>query len=58
MSIYRQFKVTLTFVGTLPQRSFTVYALDAANAVQIAMSDAKNFGYKIALMTGHEVEVL
>jgi hypothetical protein len=58
VSVYKQFKVTLTFVGTLPQRSFTVYAIDAANAVQIAISDAKNFGYKIALMTGHEVEAL
>lgn len=58
MSAYKQFKVTLFFAGTLPQREFTVYALDANNAIDIAKYDARAFGYRIALLTGHTVEAL
>ena len=58
MSIYTQYKVTLFFHCRLPERAFTLYALDANNAVDIAKYDAQALGYKIAMLAGHTVEVL
>lgn len=56
--VYNQYKVTLVFAGSLPQRSFTVWARDAANAVDVAKYDAMSLGYKVALLTGFDVEAL
>lgn len=58
MSAYKQYCVRLFFAGNIPPQQFTVYGLDAENALKIAKYDARSLGYNIKLLTGHTVEVL
>lgn len=58
MSAFKQYSVKLFFAGGLQHRSFRVYAIDAQNAINVATYDASALGYKVALITGYEVEIL
>lgn len=59
---YHQFDVTLIFGGEfcpmLPEKKFRVSAEDAKKAINVAIYDALNQGYKRGWIVGHQVEVL
>lgn len=59
---FRRYNVTITFGGDdcpqLPAKAFTVYAIGVESAKTVALSDARNLGYKSGWVIGYEVELL
>lgn len=60
--MYRRYKVTLFFGGDecpqLPPKDFLVSASDPSKAINVALYDAINTGYKRAWVVSHIVEIL
>lgn len=59
---FRRYSVTIVFGGDdcpqLPAKIFTVYAIGVESAKTVALSDARNLGYKSSWVVGYEVELL
>lgn len=62
VALWRKFQVTLFFGGDdcpdMPDKIFTVQAQGLEGAVNIAIYDAMNMGYKREWVEGHHVELL
>lgn len=58
----QQFQITLIFGGEfcpqLPAKKFVVNAEDAEKAINVAIYDAMNQGYKRGWVVEHQVELL